>query len=62
MRNQPKQSPSVPKSAKLRFSNSSTEPGNRPAPELVSRVEDGAANPELDADALGVHPGELLEK
>jgi transcriptional regulator with XRE-family HTH domain len=35
--------------------------------ELVSRIENGAANPELDtlgkiADALGVHPRELLEE
>ena len=35
--------------------------------ELVSRIESGAANPELDtlgkvAAALGVHPRELLEE
>ena len=35
--------------------------------ELVSRIENGAANPELDtlgkiAGALGVHPRELLEE
>ena len=35
--------------------------------ELVSRIENSAANPELDtlgkiADALGVRPGELLEE
>ena len=35
--------------------------------ELVSRIENGAANPELDtlgkiSDALGVHPRELLEE
>jgi transcriptional regulator with XRE-family HTH domain len=35
--------------------------------ELVSRIENCAANPELDtlgkiADALGVHPRELLEE
>jgi transcriptional regulator with XRE-family HTH domain len=41
--------------------------GKGPAPELVSRIENGAANPELDtlgkvADAFGVHPRELLEE
>jgi transcriptional regulator with XRE-family HTH domain len=35
--------------------------------ELISRIENGAANPELDmlgkiAAALGVHPRELLEE
>jgi len=35
--------------------------------ELISRIENGAANPELDtlgkiAAALGVHPGELFEE
>jgi transcriptional regulator with XRE-family HTH domain len=35
--------------------------------ELVSRIENGAANPELGtlgkiADALGVHPRELLDE
>jgi transcriptional regulator with XRE-family HTH domain len=35
--------------------------------ELISRIENGAANPELDtlgkiADALGVHPRELLDE
>jgi transcriptional regulator with XRE-family HTH domain len=35
--------------------------------ELVSRIENGAANPELDtlgkiAAALGVHPRELLDE
>jgi DNA-binding XRE family transcriptional regulator len=35
--------------------------------ELISRIENGAANPELDtlgkiAAALGVHPGELLKE
>ena len=35
--------------------------------ELVSRIENGAANPELDtlgkiADALDVRPGELLDE
>jgi transcriptional regulator with XRE-family HTH domain len=35
--------------------------------ELLSRIENGAANPELDtlgkiADALGVHPRELLHE
>jgi transcriptional regulator with XRE-family HTH domain len=39
----------------------------RDLPELVSRIENSAANPELDtlgkiADALGVYPGELLEE
>jgi len=34
---------------------------------MISRIENGAANPELDtlgktADALGVHPRELLEE
>ena len=36
-------------------------------PELVSQIENGAANPELDtlgksAAALGVHPRELLDE
>ena len=35
--------------------------------ELISRIENGGANPELDtlgkiADALGVHPRELLDE
>jgi transcriptional regulator with XRE-family HTH domain len=35
--------------------------------ELISRIENGAANPELDtlgkiASALGVHPRELLDE
>lgn len=35
--------------------------------ELVSRIENGAANPELDtlakiAEALGVHPRDLFEE